>query len=126
MKKPQALIIDDDEMLATFFSSAFEDADYDVHAIHDGQEALTYLGEHVPNVIVLDLRLPHISGEQLLTFVRGDNRFKDTWIFATSIEGTRVSYLHDKADIILTKPVAYQQVVELAERVHPRLNLPRY
>ena len=123
MKKPLALIVDDDEMLATFFATAFEDAQYDVHAVHDGQQALAYLDSHVPNVIVLDLMLPHVSGEELLTFVRGEARFKDTWVFATSIEGRRVAYLHKKADILLTKPVAYHQVVQLAERVYPKLKL---
>ena len=107
-------------MLATFFASAFEDADYEVWIVHDGQQARTYLNNHVPNVVVLDLQLPHVSGEELLAFIRGDGRFEHTWVFVTSIEGTRVSYLHEQADIVLTKPVAYQQVVQLAERVHPQ------
>jgi len=122
MQKPQALIIDDDEMLATFFASAFEDAEYEVCTIYDGQQALIYLDDHVPHVIVIDLQLPHISGEQLLSFIRGQSRFEHTWVFVTSIEGTRVSYLHNQADIVLTKPVAYQQVVQLAERAHPKEN----
>jgi DNA-binding response OmpR family regulator len=121
MEKPQALIIDDDEMLATFFASAFEDANYEVCTVHDGRKALLYLDDHVPNVVVLDLQLPHISGERLLSFIREDARFEHTWVFVTSIEGTRVSYLHEQADIVLTKPVAYQQVVQLAERVHPKV-----
>lgn len=108
-------------MLATFFATAFEDADYEVYTVHDGQQAQNYLDNHVPNVVVLDLKLPHVSGEQLLTFIRGDARFEHTWVFATSIEGTRVSFLQEKADIVLTKPVAYQQVVQLAERVHPKV-----
>ena len=123
MKKPLALIVDDDEMLATFFAAAFEDAQYEVFAVHDGQQALTYLNEHVPNVVVLDLMLPYISGEKLLTYIREDARFKHTWVFATSIEGRRVTYLQEKADILLTKPVAYQQVLQLAERVLSKLKL---
>ncbi len=120
MEKPQALIIDDDEMLATFFASAFEDADYEVCTVYDGQKAQTYLNDHIPHVVVLDLQLPHVSGEELLMFIRSDGRFEHTWVFVTSIEGTRASYLHEQADIVLTKPVAYQQVVQLAERVHPK------
>ncbi len=123
MGKPKALIIDDDEMLATFFASAFEDAEYEVQIVHDGQQAQTYLNDHAPNVVVLDLQLPHVSGEELLSFIRSDGRFEHTWVFVTSIEGTRVSYLHEQADIVLTKPVAYQQVVQLAERVHTKENL---
>lgn len=123
MEKPVALIIDDDEMLATFFASAFEDAEYETHIVHDGQQALAYLNEHVPKAVVLDLQLPYVSGEELLTFIKSKSRFENTWIFATSIEGTRVSFLHEKADIVLTKPVAYQQVVQLAARLQPKQKL---
>lgn len=123
MEKIHALVIDDDEMLATFFATAFEDVDYDVHVVHDGQEALDYLKKHTPNVIVLDLQLPHISGEQLLSFIRSEARLKNSWVFATSIEGTRVGFLDDQADMVLTKPVSYRQVVHLAERVKSRFTI---
>ena len=119
MIKPKALIVDDDEMLATFFTAAFEDVGYDVQTVLDGQEALLYLAEHTPHVVVLDLQLPHVSGEELLKFIKSEDRFATTWVFATSIEGTRVGYLHETADIVLTKPVEYQQVVQLAMRVQP-------
>lgn len=120
MEKPKALIIDDDEMLATFFASAFTDADFEVCTIYDGRKALSYLDDHVPNVVVLDLQLPYVSGEQLLSFIRQDARFEQTWVSVTSIEGTRAGYLHEQADIVLTKPVAYDQLVQLAERVRPK------
>lgn len=119
MTKPQAVIVDDDEMLATFFTAAFEDVGYDVHTVHDGQEALLHLAEHTPHVVVLDLHLPHVSGEQLLKFIKSEDRFKDTWVFATSVEGTRAGFLQEQADFVLTKPVTYQQVVQLAARVQP-------
>lgn len=119
MTKPEALIVDDDEMLATFFAAAFEDVGYEVCIVHDGQQALTHLDDHIPDVVVLDLQLPHISGEQLLKFIKSESRFENTWVFVTSIEGTRVGYLHEQADIVLTKPVTYQQVVQLATRVQP-------
>ncbi len=121
MEKPQALIIDDDEMLANFFAAAFEDSGYDVYTVFDGQQAQQHLADQVPNVVVLDLKLPDITGEQLLSFLRGDARFKNTWIFATSVEATRVSFLQEKADLILTKPVTYQQVLHLAERVYSKV-----
>lgn len=119
MMKPHALIVDDDEMLATFFTAAFEDVGYKVHTVHDGQTAQLYLEKETPHVVLLDLQLPHVSGEQLLKFIKAQERFAHTWVFVTSIEGTRVGYLQQQADIVLTKPVTYQQVVQLASRVQP-------
>jgi two-component system cell cycle response regulator DivK len=117
--KPRALIVDDDEMLATFFTAAFVDSGYEVHTVHDGQEALAYLGTETPHAVLLDLQLPHVSGEQLLKFIKSNSRFEHTWVFATSVEGTRAGFLQELADFVLTKPVSYQQVVQLAARVQP-------
>lgn len=119
MTQPKALIVDDDEMLATFFTAAFEDVGYEVLTVHDGQAALSYLEAETPHVVLLDLQLPHVSGEQLLKFIKGKERFANTWVFVTSIEGTRAGYLHEQADIVLTKPVEYQQIMQLAARVQP-------
>ena len=117
MIKPKALIVDDDEMLATFFTAAFEDSGYDVHTVHDGQESLAYLETETPHAVLLDLQLPHVSGEELLKFMKSELRFESTWVFATSVEGTRAGFLQEQADFVLTKPVTYQQVVQLAARV---------
>lgn len=120
MTKPFALIIEDDEMLATFFTAAFRDAEYETHAILDGAQALIYLQtQHVPEIILLDLQLPHVSGEELLTFIKSQSKFADTMVFVASVEGVRVSYLEEQADIMLTKPVAYRQLRDLAVRMHP-------
>lgn len=119
MIKPQALIVDDDEMLATFFAAAFENVGYEVYTVHDGQDALSYLKSESPHVVLLDLQLPHVSGEELLKFMKSEIRFEHTWIFATSVEGTRAGFLQEQADFVLTKPVSYQQVVQLATRVQP-------
>lgn len=119
MNRPLALVVEDDEMLATFFASAFNDAGYDTVAINDGAEALTYLQAHVPTIVLLDLQLPHVSGEELLTFIKSQPDFVETLVFVASVEGIRASYLADEADFVLTKPVAYRQLRDLAARMHP-------
>lgn len=119
MGKPMALVIEDDEMLATFFATAFEDAGYDVMTIYDGGQAMSYLSNSVPTIILCDLQLPDVPGEVILSYIRSQTKFADTRIFAASVEGTRVSYLQNQVDIILTKPVSYRQLLTLAERLHP-------
>lgn len=114
-----ALVIEDDEMLATFFATAFEDAGYDVMIIYDGGQAMSYLSNSVPTIILCDLQLPDVPGEVILSYIRSQTKFADTRIFAASVEGTRVSYLQNQVDIILTKPVSYRQLLTLAERLHP-------
>lgn len=125
MEKPVALVIEDDEMLATFFATTFEDAGYDVMSIHDGGQAMSYLRDSVPTIILCDLQLPDVPGEVILSYIRSQTKFADTRIFAASVEGTRVSYLRNQVDIILTKPVSYRQLLTLAERLHPSFEAGR-
>lgn len=119
MEKPTALVIEDDEMLATFFATAFEDAGYDVITAHDGERAMSYLNDNVPTIILCDLQLPDVSGEVIMSYIRNQTKFADTRIFAASVEGTRVNYLQNEVDIVLTKPVSYRQLLTLAQRLHP-------
>ena len=119
MGKPTALIIEDDEMLATFFATTFEDAGYDVLAVYNGGQALSYLSDHIPDVILFDLHLPDISGETILSYITKQAQFAATRVIATSVEGTRVTFLHNQVDIVLTKPVSYRQLLKIAERLHP-------
>jgi DNA-binding response OmpR family regulator len=118
MSKPLALVIEDNEMLATFFATTLQDAGYEAETAHTAGRALAYLEEQTPTIIIVDLQLPDISGEEVLSHIRGQARFQATTIFATSIDGTRVGYLQDQVDLVLTKPVSYQQLLKLTQRLH--------
>ena len=64
--KPLALIIEDSEDVALVFHTAMERADYAAETIYNGSVALERLAEVVPDLVVLDLHLPGVSGEQIL------------------------------------------------------------
>ncbi len=117
IEKPLALVVEDNEMLASFFMTTFEDAGYSITVAKNGAEAFAYLENHIPLVALLDLNLPDVSGEGILSYIRNLPQFDETWILAASIEGTRVSFLDRSADFILTKPVSYQQLFRMIERL---------
>ena len=78
MTKPLALIIEDEEMLATIFEQALSMAEYETEVVRDGREAMTRLdNDTVPNVITLDLHLPFVSGEDILDHIPPE-RIDDT------------------------------------------------
>ncbi|KAA3662541.1 MAG: response regulator [Chloroflexi bacterium] len=119
MDTPFAFVIEDDDMLATFFESALQDAGFKTQIIHDGDEALVELKTAVPHLILLDLQLPGANGETILKTIRSDQRFDDTRIFMTSVEGTRAGFYQGMVDMILVKPVSYQQLRTIAQRMLP-------
>ena len=118
--KAVALVIEDHPMLATFFYEVLQDAAYETEIIKDGQIAMNRLQEIVPDLVLLDLHLPHVSGEQILASIRSDERLVNTRVFVVSADGTRTSFLDAGADLVLNKPVAYKQLHTFASRVYPR------
>ena len=119
MSKPLALIIEDEEMLATIFEQALMMADYETEVIRDGGVAEARLAEIVPAVITLDLHLPHVSGEELLAKIRADSRFDKTKVIIATADARMGEYLDKRADLVLIKPIRFSQLRDLAARLRP-------
>jgi DNA-binding response OmpR family regulator len=113
---PLALIIEDDIDQATLFSIAMKGAGYSVHLAYDGQMARQWLDEHVPNMVLLDLNLPHVSGTTLLEGIKLDARFDDTKIIIVSAIGMYFQFLQEDVELILNKPVSLIQLQALSAR----------
>jgi two-component system cell cycle response regulator DivK len=117
MYNPLALVIEDDTPHANLFSEALQKAGFEIEAIRDGQVALARLAEITPALVVLDLHLPHVSGADILNFIRNDERLKSTRVVLVSADPQMASMLREKADLVLIKPISYFQLKELAIRL---------
>ncbi|MCP4143388.1 MAG: response regulator [Chloroflexi bacterium] len=114
-EKPLALVVEDDENLANAFGYALEV--FDVKIIYDGSAAMEWLREgNTPSVVVLDLNLPGVSGEDILTYIRAIERFSDTRVFLASANHLLSKSLRDQADLVLLKPIGFRQLQLLANR----------
>jgi DNA-binding response OmpR family regulator len=60
------LVIEDDDALANMYRSALCVAGFDVHVAGDGITGLEDIDEDHPDLVVLDLHLPHLTGETIL------------------------------------------------------------
>lgn len=115
-----ALIVEDDPSLADIFSTTLQEAHYATEIACDGSAALARLKEVIPDLILLDLHLPGLSGEALLEHIRGDARFEDTWVALVTADALLADYLRRKSgrmQITLLKPISPNQLLELAERL---------
>jgi DNA-binding response OmpR family regulator len=75
MKK--MLIIEDDRDLANLFKIVMEMSGFAVELIHDGRQGLETLQDQIlPDVVMLDMHLPGVSGEEIYAMLqeRGENR----------------------------------------------------
>lgn len=119
-KKPLAYIVEDNRDTVTIFRGALELAGYDVEVAYDGAVAQKHLDEIVPNLIVLDLHIPNVSGDKVLQHIRSDERLKETRVFLATADANMASQLRDQAELVLLKPIGFSQLRDLAERFRPK------
>lgn len=122
MPKPLALIVEDDEDLASIFSEATRAAGYEVETIRTGDAALARLGEVAPFMVVLDLHLPGITGPQILKYIREEDRLSKTLVLIASADDRLADYNRDKATMVLLKPISFVQLRDLTMRLRPAEN----
>lgn len=118
-QKPLALIIEDDEEQVSIFAEALRRAEYETEIAQDGHLALTRLGEIVPDLVVLDLHLPYVSGREILTQIRTSNRLTHTRVIVATAAPSTADMLRHEADLVLIKPISFIQLRDLATRMRP-------
>ena len=120
-KKPLGYIIEDYEDTVTIFQWALERAGYEVEVAKDGAVAQKRLTEITPDLIVLDLHMPHVTGDVLLQQIRSDERLSETRVFLATADANMAAQLRDQAELVLLKPISLAQLQELAERFRPNV-----
>jgi DNA-binding response OmpR family regulator len=123
LKDPLALIIEDNEAVAHVFQVAIEQAQFEIELIQNGRIALDRLAVVTPALILLDLHLPHVSGQEILRYVRADERLAKTPVILATADVTKAETLKGEVDFVLIKPFGFVQLHELAKRL--RLSLSK-
>jgi two-component system, cell cycle response regulator DivK len=117
-----ALIIEDDEDLASIFAEALRGVGFKVELVPDGRAAQDRLKNGIPPFLVLlDLHLPHISGADLLTnVIQKDKRFADTIIIITTADARMGEAYTEQVDFVMIKPISFVQLRDLTSRLKPK------
>jgi CheY-like chemotaxis protein len=118
-----ALIIEDDPDLSTIFSEALKLAGFEIELIWDGKTALARLATVTPEVIALDLHLPHASGAEILAYIRSQPRLRQAQIILTTADERMAAELEqDKTHpvLVMIKPVSFVALRQVAKRLRSR------
>jgi len=70
MRKSRILLVEDDIGLATAYKTRLEAEDFDVRHCGDGEAALKMAEDYQPDLILLDIMMPNISGFDVLDILR--------------------------------------------------------
>jgi DNA-binding response OmpR family regulator len=115
-----AYVIEDDEDLSTIFSEALLAANYEIETIVNGLTARQRLKEGTPHLVLLDLHLPGLSGDELLNQIHADKRLQKTIVVIATADARLGDAYRDSADYILIKPISFTQLRDLTLRLHSR------
>ena len=105
---PNIMIIDDDQHISKMLSEALQNEGYRVSCAYSGTEALLLLPKAHPDLILLDLMLPGLTGEELLP------KIKDIPVIVVSAKAEvshKVELLLDGAADYITKPFDMQELL---------------
>jgi two-component system, cell cycle response regulator len=69
-KKIKITIVEDDQAIREMYKLKLEAAGFEVSTANDGASALHVLEHELPDLILLDIRLPHLPGNEVLKRVR--------------------------------------------------------
>lgn len=112
------LIVEDNPHTNYILQFAFKQQNYEVYTCFDGEKAIELAKIHKPDVIILDIMLPNITGVDVLQELKKSSDFKNTiFVFlsaiATDVE-VNEEYFTKKlgADLYFPKPFKIKELVE--------------
>ncbi len=117
----RVLVVDDDPDVVKTLISILEDlGGYYTFVAMDGEEALQEALEGAPDLIILDLMLPKIPGEEVCKKIRKNEKTKDIPIIMLSGKNMDADKIVGKvigANYYLTKPVDIAELLKLAQEI---------
>ena len=125
---PHILIVEDQPNTAAMLTSYFEAQGYEIDAVGWGEDALAFVENTIPDLIMLDIRLPDIDGYEVCRRLRAHQRTKYVpIIFLTekSERGDRLMGLELGAVDYITKPFDVQELRLRVRNVLRRSNMER-
>ncbi|MEL6600855.1 MAG: response regulator [Pseudomonadota bacterium] len=117
------LIVEDEPNIVESLAFLLQRDGFTVRTISDGADALAEVESTVPDVVILDVMLPNVSGFDILSNLRGSTRFADLPVMMLTAKGQRKD--RDRAedlgaDIFVTKPFSNTEIVAEVRRLAER------
>lgn len=116
----RVLVVDDEPTILISLEFLFRREGHEVVLAADGEAALKALEEARPDLVVLDVMLPTLSGFEVCRRIRADPRFKDLPVLMLTAKGRETEVakgLEVGADLYVTKPFSTKELVAHAARL---------
>ncbi|NIJ24022.1 response regulator [Sphingomonas japonica] len=111
----RVLVVEDNELNLKLFCDLLRAYDYAAEPVRDGRDAVARAREIVPDLIIMDIQLPHVTGIELIGRMKGDPSLKHIPIMAVTAYAGRDDEERIRsvgANAYVTKPIALARFME--------------
>ncbi len=118
MGKKFALIIEDNPAIGDIYATTLEMMDITSELVVDGKLALERIEDLTPDLIILDMNLPQVSGHYIYKRIRSDDRLDGTRVIistANNLVAQMIARDLDKRDRLMMKPVGPRQLLDVLD-----------
>src|SRR5579864_9058816 len=117
--RKKVLIVEDNDLNMKLFNDLLEANDYDTLQTKDGMEALTLARQHRPNLILMDIQLPEVSGLEVTRWIKEDSdlcAIPVVAVTAFAMKGDEEKILEGGCEGYIAKPISVVNFLRTVER----------
>ena len=111
----RVLVVEDNELNLKLFCDLLRAHGFETSPVRDGREAVATARSFAPDLIVMDIQLPHISGIEIIARMRGDPALKAIPVMAVTAYAGQEDEARIRAagaNAYVTKPISVMRFVE--------------
>jgi two-component system, cell cycle response regulator DivK len=112
------LIVEDNPLNMKLFSAMIASQGYDVLQALDGHQGLAMAQQHRPDLVIMDVQLPGMSGLEVAQTLKADDNTRGIRIIATTayaLSDDEQKIIENGCDAYMAKPIAITEFLELIE-----------
>lgn len=118
-RRQKVLIVEDNELNMKLFNDILRAHGYDTLQTRDGVEALALARQHLPDLILMDIQLPEISGLEITRLIKEDEELKPIPVIAVTafaMKGDREKMRDGGCEDYIAKPISIAGFLQTIER----------
>jgi two-component system cell cycle response regulator DivK len=113
------LIVEDNELNMKLFHDLMEAHGYNILQTRDGMEALKLARAHRPDLILMDIQLPEVSGLEVTKWIKEDDDLRSIPVIAVTafaMKGDEEKILQGGCEAYIAKPISVTNFLKTVER----------
>lgn len=113
------LIVEDNELNMKLFHDLLEAHGYDTLQTNDGMEALKLARKHTPDLILMDIQLPEVSGLEVTKWIKEDENIKHIPVIAITafaMKGDEEKIRQGGCEAYMAKPISVSNFLQTVQQ----------